>query len=533
MTSEIIKRPILDEETIARYRENEQVMNQFIMRPLSRYEDRLTCLGWMNAPESILKRNAMLKIRFLSNVVTRELKYGFQQDSNVIIFITGPMGEGKSTIAKSLAINLRHYAKELAGFKSRIYITFDNDETLRFVEKMKRGDILIQDEIARQMGMDSQTVLNSIFNIQEQIRLAQLSFIFVSPTEKSMINACNMIIEAWGMDKKAQINRFRVKSGYTGKYLGWGTIPVVKDPKIEYYYNKRKGEHVAKLQRLKGGSSAKWDYDELETLAKRLIKKVKEKFGSNFKSTQGFFRTMLSCGLVEHAGSGAKQEAIARLANELYKMKQEEEKAKKDELVKLAKKGQLSTKMDKLGIIRKSKRKNYLFELINTEENPEIPKIMLTYVDQVKKERKFKKLRDHHLEAWMMFHLEGIQASGIAKNFKRTRACILNNYRAGGWFAIVDTEIAGYLAEYAVRDVYYPNLTVYSGNENPDLCDDLDKPTIMVEIKKRDEKKAPVVDMLSTKEIEFIISGGEGRLVIVVMTCGKTVVEQYKVNIKK
>lgn len=55
----------------------------------------------------------------------------------------------------------------------------------------------------------------------------------------------------------------------------------------------------------------------------------------------------------------------------------------------------------------------------------------------------------------------------------------------------------------------------------------------MVEVKKRDEHKAPKVDMLSTKEIEYIISGGEGHLVIVVITCGKTIVEQYNVTAMK
>lgn len=286
---------------------------------------------------------------------------------------------------------------------------------------------------------------------------------------------------------------------------------------------------------MKGASSVRWSREELTALARKLLKAAEEEMGfipkNGFK--KGYLKDLLISGAIEHAGSGKEQDAIASRASIIQEKRITTKKEKKVDIERLAKNGQLTKELDKLGIIRKYKRNSFKIELFGKEENSEIPKKMLTYLDKVKKEHKTKKLKDHHLKAWMMFHLEGIQAAGVAKELRLSRPSILNNYRAGGYLAIVDQEIAGYMAEYAVRDLYYPKLKVIGDKQNPDLCDNIKKPTIMVEVKKRSAHETPVVDMLSSKEIEFVINGGDGHLVVVIMTGGKTVVEQYIVSIIK
>ena len=105
--------------------------DRFINRPLRRYEDLLLIQGWMYGSESLLLSRAMHNYRYIPHLITQELEYGYKYDSNVVIFVNGPMGQGKSTIARSLAVYLKNTAKMIAGYDSQIFITFSNDETLK------------------------------------------------------------------------------------------------------------------------------------------------------------------------------------------------------------------------------------------------------------------------------------------------------------------------------------------------------------------------------------------------------------------
>ena len=100
--------------------------NFFVMRPLRRYEDLLTIQGWMYGSENLLLSRAMNSHRNITNRIVKELQYGYKHDSNIVIFINGPMGEGKSTIARSIAVYLKRQAKELVGYDSKIKITFSS-----------------------------------------------------------------------------------------------------------------------------------------------------------------------------------------------------------------------------------------------------------------------------------------------------------------------------------------------------------------------------------------------------------------------
>lgn len=118
------------------------MMNQFVLRPLRRYEDRLTYMGLLQGSEGWLMSNAMTKKRDLTKLVLAELKFVYYNSSNFIAFVQGTPGSGKSTITKSLAIQLKCDAKKILGLDSKIHISFSNDESLRLVQKMVM-DIII------------------------------------------------------------------------------------------------------------------------------------------------------------------------------------------------------------------------------------------------------------------------------------------------------------------------------------------------------------------------------------------------------
>ena len=529
---EIINRPELDPEVVKRYEENKELTNEYLLRPLRKYEYGLNARGFLKGSSDELLSRSMTWNRDLTPLITNELRHGFLYKGNIIIVIMGPMGDGKSTIGKSLALQLQYLAKtDLKAKNPKINITFSNDESLRAVTRMKPGDVLMQDEISRQMGTDSATILKMLFNMQEQIRMDQLCFIFISPTLKGMENASNVLLESFGMNLEEERNRYLIKSAYSNKWLGWGKIQYLKDQKLEAEYNRKKGIHVATLKRLQGASSARWDFKELEGHANKLLKVAESRMKKTQKMTKAYLKTLLNCGVVEMAGSSAKQDAVASLAKAIIEERNANREANEEKVKSLASKGVMSDTMSKTQVIRKYGKHKFKFLLLKNEENKKIVKKMFSqkYVKKFFAEHNPKKLMKDHIEAYKMHYIEGISPSGIAKNFGKSRGLILNKYNKGGWLSIVDTEMVGYLAEHAVRELYYPKLNVYGGKEEPDLCDDIDNPTIMVEVKKRDEKKMPVPGMLSKQQIEFAIDGNDSYLVILRMK-GKThIVEVFEI----
>lgn len=215
--------------------------------------------------------------RNLSKTLKLELDYALQDESNSVIVIHGPMGGGKSTVALSIANHVVFIAKEKFP-TSRLWITWSNDETVRIIEKVQPGDVILQDEIVRQGGEDSLTIKNQLLNISETIRKAQISFIYVSPVLKGMENCCNFVLYTLEKDRKKGRNRVIVHDGEELKPLGYAWIPKLNDPELEAKYETLKDSYIREVQEQRGFSFVKIDQERLEKDLERLWKATLKEF---------------------------------------------------------------------------------------------------------------------------------------------------------------------------------------------------------------------------------------------------------------
>ena len=143
-----------------------------------------------------------------------------------------------------------------------------------------------------------------------------------------------------------------------------------------------------------------------------------------------------------------------------------------------------------------------------------------------------KLLKPRHIDAFIKY-MQGQKYESIAESFNVTASSITNNYKAGGWLAIVRTEILGHLVEYQLsqKGKYYEGYKRISGKSRVDLMSpDKNK---AVEIKVRQQRKTPAVDMLSKEMIDLLEKGFSCELCYCVIRYNSAVFKIFKITKKQ
>jgi len=112
---------------------------------------------------------------------------------------------------------------------------------------------------------------------------------------------------------------------------------------------------------------------------------------------------------------------------------------------------------------------------------------------------KSKKMRDEHASVWYHYYTSSISSAELADQFHVSKTALTNSYQAGGWLAIFNREVAGYLCEEAIRRLYYPEFIHQGGKGHADL---LHADGRMVEVKLKRTRETPRLDMLSAEETQ-------------------------------
>lgn len=276
-----------------------QVVGKFHLRPMEQLTFEKRVFGNQNLFYALQKNVGK---QFVS-----ELKYVCQKQANIVINIFGLPESGKSEVGQSIALTIRNNFEKFLGIKSKIYIGFSYQQTMRFVQRAETGDVIIQDEKPKQYGAGSRIMMESLWNILKAIRAKQVNFIFISP-EYSDMRVTNLTLETCGMIRSKKITRCILYSRF-GAELGHLIFKLHKDDAFRERYEKEKMENIDKLMEAKGQSYVKVDKEKLLGHCDQVLDYMRENDINSVKGTE----MEAICSELGISGSGNYMENLKNL----------------------------------------------------------------------------------------------------------------------------------------------------------------------------------------------------------------------------
>jgi hypothetical protein len=132
-----------------------------------------------------------------------------KQGVNIVFGIKGKTGSGKSELAFKIALTSQAANKKYKNREVQLHLCWtmtDFNETLKI---LKKGDIIIKDEMPRTFGKGSSIERWAVDNVLNTIRKKENTFIFVDP-HKINVDICDLYLETAGMNLKTRTNRFMI-----------------------------------------------------------------------------------------------------------------------------------------------------------------------------------------------------------------------------------------------------------------------------------------------------------------------------------
>ena len=159
---------------------------------------------------------------FIPNLVKRVTG---KLDDHVGMHIIGRTGIGKSRAAQVIA-------RLLYPSISLDNISFSFEQTLRKCETITKGGLVLQDESMEAVGMGSEREALDVQNALETTRDHRLSFLFLSPSDRSF-TGIHFVLEVIQRNIKDRKTKIAIKNG--NAYLGFFIIDIPKDKDDKLY----------------------------------------------------------------------------------------------------------------------------------------------------------------------------------------------------------------------------------------------------------------------------------------------------------
>ncbi len=256
------------------------------------YKETLTRGKYWTRPLLLLEKQLIIKeeernvrLRTEAHSLTRnitryfisEIEEALQHHTNVIIYITGLPGTGKTESMKAIAMMIRDRTKRYVGVTPTIHFTFGFKETHEIAPRLENHDIVAQDEGEQLMGQDSTTVMHAIQNLQEiTFRRNRINYVISSAHDPHRLrNACHVILEAFAGNWEDRINLLIAYSPRTGKPLGFVEVPLLSpDDPISLEHSRREEEFKRRILAQHGYTSVGINKEKLRKDVNLLIEMI-------------------------------------------------------------------------------------------------------------------------------------------------------------------------------------------------------------------------------------------------------------------
>ncbi len=229
----------------------------------------------------------------LTHILKADIVNPIKQGSNMTFGLKGFTGVGKSEGAIKIALrskiaNEKHLNRDTNGLYG-FHLCWDKNEFEAALKILKKGDIVLKDEMPKHFGKGKLTQQWSIENVLDTVRMMENTFIFVDPRNINM--DCDMLLEAAGMDKKARINRFMILEEEKGKeyYYGHVYIKLHDNNELRTWYEREKQKFIKRNLKIGGKFKVKVIDAELEDIDEELEEKLnylKDNYTPPYKSEE-------------------------------------------------------------------------------------------------------------------------------------------------------------------------------------------------------------------------------------------------------
>jgi len=297
------------------------ILNQYTMRPEA-----------LESYKAIIRNNEKFRealLRDKTNAFNRILDFVCSQVQNIFIIVQGFPGTGKSTLSRSVVLDLQERRKKLRNIKGRILLSYTQRQMVDMFQEVKRGDIIFKDENPIIHGFGSRMLLDAIINFMGVVRDQEISAILVSPRifKNTEFGLANIYLVPLGWDEKTKENR-ALWLDQDGNYIGIVRIPFKTNKKLEQKMEQMKRELQERLKENKGNLWIGLDPD----LIKRDVNKVLKYYETHplppRLSVAGIRRDFWDIGI---AGNERYLEAVASSVYKILYYEREKEKQKDQE----------------------------------------------------------------------------------------------------------------------------------------------------------------------------------------------------------
>ena len=208
----------------------------------------------------------------LTDILKADIINPIRQGSNMTFGIKGYTGTAKSEAGKMIALlsaqaNKQYKNRDTNGLYG-FHLCWDKNDFEAALKILKKGDIILKDEMPRHFGKGRLTQKWSIENILNTVRMMENTFIFVDPQNINM--DCDILLESAGMDKKTRTNRFMIldEEEY---YYGHVYIELHENDELRTWYEKEKQNFIDRNLKIGGKFKVKVIDAELEDIDKTNI----------------------------------------------------------------------------------------------------------------------------------------------------------------------------------------------------------------------------------------------------------------------
>ena len=210
-----------------------------------------------------------------------------KQGVNIVFGIKGYTGSGKSELAFKIALISQAANKKYKNRDVKLHLCWEMPDFDKTLKILKKGDIIIKDEMPRTFGKGSSIERWAVDNILNTIRKKENTFIFVDP-HKISVDICDLYLETAGMNLKTRTNRFMILNE-DKQYFGHIYTTLHDDDELRTWYEREKDKFIEKNINLGGRFRAnvidiKLEQDESREQLDGLIKVIREMYNPTYKA---------------------------------------------------------------------------------------------------------------------------------------------------------------------------------------------------------------------------------------------------------